>query len=1657
MARTFTLFLLYLFTAGLLAQMQTPRGERFGDEWWTAGQRYLRVAVAEDGMYRIDRSAIAAAGFDGNPADDRFVLYHRGEVVPLHVLADGVYFYGEKARGEFDTYLFERGEQQQLNTRYGMHTDTAMYYLGVAEAGAAPLRYAVAAGPAGAAEDNIIYRSAERVFSDHQSKYYFRENGNTIKFSHYELAEGFGSRKSGDLLSSNGTTETVADLPLPGAIAGTASLHLRYGLAFGTTHRQRISVNGRELDEYSSEGWSVVDQQYTFPSAEEARITLKGLSGGQDKANLAFARVSYPVVATVPGAQLSFTLPAGQARRLAITGLPDGAQLYDLTNGRVYAATNGAFNLPAATTERSFQLVVLMSSPVATEAITLSALLPAASTTYLIVSSRRLMGSGLDAMATYRQSAVGGGHRVHTVYVEDLYDGYGYGYQRHPQGLKNYVDAVLATAPGLQYLFLIGKGREYADVRTAEQLSAAYPTFLIPGYGLPASDNLLAAPLGGVTPQVATGRLAAITPEEVALYVKKLEAVERQVTISDQTIEDLDWMKQALFLGGGSSPSEQSSIRYNLGTMERIFEESKLGGNVTSVFRTSSDPIETTRTEAIFDRINRGVSILTFYGHSGSQGFDFNIDMPENYENVNKYPYMMSLGCYSGDAFGESRSISERFIFLPQGGAVTFAASKGLGFISALGVFGRSFFTHVGGDKYGEGVGDVLRATIADHAGTSNYTVGLLLEQFALSGDPAFRFHPRPGPDVVIDPATVAFTPAVVPAQDTVYDITLRLLNLGTRSSDLSDSVTLAFSQRLPSGEVRPLARRRVGTPYYATEVTLSLPNLGLEAVGLNRLLVKVDSDNELAEVPAPAAEANNELIIGNELGVPLAVISNTARTAYPPRYGVVGPGLEVVASSTDPTAAERDYRLQVATDLTFRDPFINTVISAAGGVIRYTPSLPTTDSTTYYWRISPDSVQLKNAGFVWSTSNFTYLAGTGSSNATYAQQDPGQLSMGEGSGVTVRATDPKWTFGRTTNDVQIKNSVYVNKALPALFWNTQRFSSPHPWRVRAGVQVLVIDSTDNSKWLGPRQNGAYSTQSRAGDDPWSFDTRTAEGRAGLIQFLQEGIPDGKYVIVYTAQRGDDLEYHNSSAWLDDSTQVGQTIYGVLEQEGAEQVRLLEQLGSVPYTFAYHKGQGKLAEAIASSQEGTTDISFQLFQNLSEGEYTSDRIGPSLSYDQLRLAFRSQDIGTADSVYFRLYGETTTGQRTVLEEGPLSIREQLRYTYDLSKYSATDYPYLRVGLDLYDEADRSSPTLDEFYVQYTRPGDVAVSPAVAYAIPDSLAQGADARFEIGYENLSDTPMDSLLVALTITDDRNNVTTLSHRQPPLPAKGSGTASFSLPTDEETSGLRLQLTLNPGPEQVEEVTFNNYLTTDVGVVSDDIAPDLKVYYDGRRIRDGELISGKPEILLQLRDENSFRRLDDSSAYRIQLTAPDGSREVISMNDKRVEFLPAGPDGENMAEVYFRPELLQDGKYTLEVQASDRSKNAAGRLDYRQSFEVINQQLVSNVLAYPNPFTTQTQFVYTLTGSTPPTTFRIQIMTVSGRVVRDIDLLAHESVSPGTHRTDFRWDGTDEYGDALANGVYLYRVITSDADGQNLEAYDTGTDQYFRNGMGKVVILR
>lgn len=243
-------------------------------------------------------------------------------------------------------------------------------------------------------------------------------------------------------------------------------------------------------------------------------------------------------------------------------------------------------------------------------------------------------------------------------------------------------------------------------------------------------------------------------------------------------------------------------------------------------------------------------------------------------------------------------------------------------------------------------------------------------------------------------------------------------------------------------------------------------------------------------------------------------------------------------------------------------------------------------------------------------------------------------------------------------------------------------------------------------------------------------------------------------------------------------------------------------------------------------------------------------------------------------------------------------------------------------------------------------------------------------------------------------------------------------------------------------------------------DEQAPVVDVTFDGIRVLHNDIVSAKPEILIRLTDESRQLLLNDTALVGIKLRKLATGRErSYAFDGDTLRFTPAGTGAENVATVLFRPSFSEDGTYELQVTGKDRRGNQSGSSAYRVQFQVVGKAMISNMLNYPNPFTTSTAFVFTLTGSEVPQNLRIQILTATGRVVREI---SREELGPlriGRNITEFKWDGTDQYGQKLGNGVYLYRVIAREGDRPMEKFRQAGdlTDPYFYNGYGKMYLMR
>ena len=120
------------------------------------------------------------------------------------------------------------------------------------------------------------------------------------------------------------------------------------------------------------------------------------------------------------------------------------------------------------------------------------------------------------------------------------------------------------------------------------------------------------------------------------------------------------------------------------------------------------------------------------------------------------------------------------------------------------------------------------------------------------------------------------------------------------------------------------------------------------------------------------------------------------------------------------------------------------------------------------------------------------------------------------------------------------------------------------------------------------------------------------------------------------------------------------------------------------------------------------------------------------------------------------------------------------------------------------------------------------------------------------------------------------------------------------------------------------------------------------------------------------------------------------------------------------------------------------------------MIHESAITEFLNYPNPFSTSTRFVFTVTGDELPDDILIQVMNINGKVVREITEGELGPIHVGRNITDFAWDGKDQFGDQLANGIYLYRVQAR-LNGQNVKQLESGADKFIHKGLGKMYLIR
>jgi hypothetical protein len=1212
--------------------------------------------------------------------------------------------------------------------------------------------------------------------------------------------------------------------------------------------------------------------------------------------------------------------------------------------------------------------------------------------------------------------------------------------------LRNFVFWWKKTQTKSLFVFLIGHGVDYVKMRKDQ--GKLRPLHLIPPFGVPGSDRLLFSLNGKTAPIVPFGRLAVTEPSQIQAYLAKVIAYEKHLR-EDRSLEQAAWHKRVLHMVGGN-PSDQELFKNHVNNLSNAVSNNGFGAQVTSVVKENADAVQRSTSEAVIQSVNKGVAIKTFFGHGAVTNTDFGLDDPQIFDNKERYPVFFSLGCLTGYLYDQQNSLSERFVLAPERGAIAYVASAGYAYPFALETYMQTFYKLLG-DKEDctRSMGELLQKTcqLLESQAQKSFTLRSLLEQISYHGDPAIRLRLFAFPDFTFDAASIQLNPP----NPTVFtdSITLagQIVNLGF---NYQDTIEVEVKRVLPKSSAH-LERKKIKLNGFATAFQFKFPTLGDSATGLNKLYLSIDPNNKIKEAPEQFAKENNQL--RSTTGIPgytFIVQTNAYAMLSPADESIIikrQQPLQLIIGASDPKA-EGEFVFEVDSLRSFDSAAkLTAKVKMTGGRASWTPPLSYwREGKVYYWRARVDSISDPN---VLSIASFKYGGSRPGWNQSHYQQfQNNQLQQLEW---------PTFVEGlrfQTRLNNIIGESIAMGSAnsVPTryLYNNNRIFRVPFWWGWGKAICIAVFDPVTGQPWLNP-PGGKFGAYNLEGSPltAFVFKMDNPKEREKIVRFLEKEIPAGHYVLVLTHH--DEGQSFFPEQWAADSLVYGKNLFQVLEQNGAHLIRQLEKRGTLPYILAYIN-QGKvLGEGLANSNAETRTLWFDLPETLTQGSMKPQRIGPARKWQSLHWRYQNND--PSDQVKWQIDALSADGQKRLSVWRGATQGDSL----DISTIDATQFPFMEWTGQFQDSVMRTPAQPKEWQAFYEGIGDAAIRLGQPWGWrQDTVQQGQALEFRAPVYNVGNGQLDSITVQFTLFDQFNRSTVIRRKIGAIAQGDSLILQQTWDTRQLTGACRLIIELNPDRQTPELYAWNNIATLSVWVKTDKSAPLIDVTFDGTRILNNDLVSSRPLITIQLSDENRYLPLQDTSLIALRIVGSKGFVLTPKFDQSEAVFFPAS-NSKNNARIEWKPQIELDGEYTLQVRARDASGNLAGNGVYAVHFRVQREQTLSQLLPYPNPCTSHCRFWYTLTGDAPLDHFQLQILTISGKVVRQVSSAEFGPLKVGVHLSDFVWDGTDDFGDRLANGVYLYRVSAYDAQGQALKLASTAADGYFQNGLGKIVLLK
>lgn len=1449
------LYMKHLFRLSLFVYccFNIANAQPFKNNWINYSKTYFKFRVGpfgydivnapiRKGIVRINQPTLASAGLSTVPAE-QFQLWSNGVQQPIYTSkttgifgpTDFIEFYGEIANGKID-HDFYPSPNDQINTNWNLSTDSSTYFL-TTNSG---INLRLFDAPNNAASSLL---AAEKNFTYTTGRYYRSAINNgfgvidskVLYLSSFERGEGFTSRA----VRPNNCGCSTKELPqiFSSLMADTINTTCAVAMTMvGNAQNERavkVFFNGDSIASVKMNFYNTAFPQINNLSATRIMndqvtiLTRDSCTEYNDEIRVGQIELTYKRKFNFSNASIfEFTLePSPTGRLIKIVNFSGGNTppiLYDLTNKKRYAALNISADTLRFLTEPSamaYQLVLARGDGTTAQNIPLLKSIQFTNFTntnnqsdYIIISTASLLGASpndnyAEQYRAYRSSNAGGGYQAKIYTIEQLEDQFAYGIKLHPLAVKEFIRFARNNFQTvIKNVFILGKAVSYASYRLTGQNPLIDKINLVPTYGFPGSDNLLVSDGFSDLAAVPIGRLSAVSPQEIGVYLEKVKQYEAQQINDADSIENKGWAKQVLLLTGANDPYLGVILDTMMNNYHRTIADTSFGAAVSQYSKTA-DPEGFADAVVNFANVyNRGSAWLTYFGHSSAQSIDFSLDNPNNYNNEGRYPVFLVNGCLAGNIFdfdanrlSNIATLSEKFIMAPQRGSIAYLSNSSFGVVNYLDIFTKEIYKSVAVTKYGQTLGTILQESFTNAlqiTGFNDFYGRMHAQQYTLHGDPALRFNTYALPDYTVQANNIVVADLPLSICDAFAEVKLRIFNLGKA---VKDSVRCTV-YRLDDKDSTILFRRRLKYIPASDSLSIQIPIVPNENAGTVNYVAIIDDDKQVTELSEKNNVANFNISIN-----PIEL-----KPIYPYNYAIISNNKIRLCASTallnDTT--RRKYVVEIDTTSLFNSPAKRRLTTnAAGGLVVFkTLNLPL-DHQVYFWRVAQDQNSKNNK---WNVFSFSYKS---NSPQGFEQNNFYQLTNNILDGISADSTNRKFVMQDKLNNLYVQNAIFPTSGIEDIDFSFSVNGSLSGVSACVGSSIIYHVMDDASFKVFENTTNPFGAAAACGNNRiknFEFSTQTSAARKNAMDFMDLYIPSGAYVAVRKVYDQGNKDWA-PTVWAADTALYGSrnSLYHRFKDQG-----LLIDSFNAPRTFifVYKKNEQGSFSPVSIFSKGLYDaISYSgnLQASDTSGSIHSVMFGPATHWNEMN--WQGNDITPNNKTTVQIFGNNGKDIDSLFYTLP---KNQL--TQNISAIHASQWPYIKLVMKTADTLSVVPHQLKSWQVLGNAVPEGVLAPNLGMKIPRNLFFNHPTKTAydtlkgyIVFANVSNTAFTPIKVNIQLIDTLGRVYNfVQPRAGALKSRDSIRINFNIDVRSLPSGkYNFKIEVNPNGDQPEQYDFNN----------------------------------------------------------------------------------------------------------------------------------------------------------------------------------------------------------------------------------------------------------